>query len=336
VSWPDQGDLSAGFAVLVAIVVIFILIPRPWRWPALLFATAWAVIPIVRDQDVVFRVLLLSVVVALSALSYLVVDLWTRPARIRRDALITLICLAPVVWTWLEFGAPLRLPVLVVLSGSLIFAATVLMYGRHGQSTDKRASAEPIPDLPDLDLLFLKGLYRAAGGRVDHAVATHDLFEKVELPFDLLTQTAERLLAGRYVKEDGGMYSLRRKGMDVVESNSGRFLVKHGDSYTFEGPATGVFGRQKKVENNTFNSTNVPPDLITAIVAHAADLRPHLTTDQQTILADAVEDVRDEDGNITRRRRGAERLAAIAEAAGDVGEPLLRVAGEVARNLAEA
>jgi hypothetical protein len=334
VSWPDEGDLSAYFAVLVAIIVIVILIPRPWRWPALLFATGWTVIPVVRGQDVLFRVLLLSVTVAVLALSYLVRDLWMRPARIRRDAVITMICLAPVVWTWLESGAPLRLPVLVALLGSLIFAVSVWMYGRHRQSHDERDAAQPVPDLPDLDLLFLKGLHRAADGRVGRTVPAHDLIEYVDLPIDLLTRTAERLLHYQYVEEDGGMYSLRREGMHVVESSYGRIPVS--DQINIYGNVSGVVGRQNEVKNNTFNSTNVSPDLIAAIVAHADRLRPHLSDDQQTILDYAVEDVRDEDGNVTRRRRGAERLAAVAEAAGEVGAPLLRAAGEVARNLAGA
>jgi hypothetical protein len=107
-------------------------------------------------------------------------------------------------------------------------------------------------------------------------------------------------------------------------------MVNSGDSFTFNSPASGVFGRQNEVTNSTFTTTNVPPELMSSLVSQAAELSRQLPAEQQATIAAAVEDVQDSE-DAPRRRRGVERLAAIAEAAGEIGAPLLRVTGEVVR-----
>lgn len=105
-----------------------------------------------------------------------------------------------------------------------------------------------------------------------------------------------------------------------------------GDTFNFgPGNPSGIFGSNTKNEENTFISSNVPPEMLGEVLRQAAAVRARVPADQQAELAEAEADVREAGTDQNRQRRGAERLASIARSIGEVGAPLLKAATDLIR-----
>ena len=339
-SWPDEVDLSAGLAVLIAIIAVFVAVPRAIRWPTLLVLVGWSVIPLVRGHNSAERILPVAALTTAGLVATLVVDLVRRPARISRDAVLTIVSDIPLCLIWLQIGAPFRLAAIILLVCVPAFAGFSLVYRRHMTTGDGNDETRSIRMLIARDSEFLEGLYHATSGQVGRSIPTYELIRYLKLPVDQAIVAGERLLANGYIEENGGTYALRPEGLRLVEdqyrSARGVTMVNSGDNFTFNSPATGVFGRQNQVTGNTFASQNVSPDLINAVLSQAATLKAQLPGEQQAAIANAVEDIQGANGDEAKLGSGAGRLIAIAKAAGEIGAPLVRVAGELIKAIAGA
>jgi hypothetical protein len=333
VSWSGQQEIAAVFAVLAVLAVVFVLVPRPFCWPVLLVVLGLAVIPLIRGEDFPLGAFWLTVAAMVLCAGYIVADLSRAPARARRDAVLALLCLACATWLWVLGGAPARLPTLIGLFLVLCFAGVAwTVSGRRAPRT-RPARGDPTTRNVDEELRFLTALHRATSGQVGRRVAVQDLVEFVKLSTTQAVAAAERLLSKNYIEEADGSYALRREGAAVVDkSHGGEAAMPSGDTFNFgPGNPSGIFGSNTKNEENTFISSNVPPEMLGEVLRQAAAVRARVPADQQAELAEAEADVREAGTDQNRQRRGAERLASIARSIGEVGAPLLKAATDLIR-----
>lgn len=330
-SWPGPQEIAAGFAVLAVLAVVVTLIPRPYCWPVLLVVAGLAVIPLVRGDDFPVPAFWLTVAALVVCVAYLAVDIGRSPARVRRDATLTIVCTLGAIWLWVRIGAPVRLPAAVGFFLVPCFAIVAWTLSGH-RAAGKGAGRDG--DLADQmvtrDRRFLEALYNATHGEVGRRVPVQDLIDYVELPTDQAIVAAERLLSKKYIEEVDGTYALRRAGAETMENKHGGVTtVTSGDTFKFKGNPVGVFGSKNKVSGNTFTSNNAPVELIQELLTQSAAVREHVPAEQHDELVEAESEVREGSNDPGRLRRGAERLASIAKSIGEVGAPLLRAATDL-------
>ena len=328
VSWPGQQEIAAVFAVLAVLAVVFTLVPRPFCWPVLLVVVGLAVVPLIRGDDFPLGALWLVAAGLLLGAAYVGVDLGRAPARVPRDAILTLVCLACTTWLWVLSGAPVRL---LTLAGLFLVACFALVaWTLSGRRAAGLRSGGPDSESPESmvarDKQFLAGLYKAAKGEVGRGIPVQDLIYYLGLPTDQVALAAERLLDRRQIEEIDGSYALRHEGAVAVEPGTG---VSVKSEWTFNAPVSGVVGPDNKVTGSTFTQNNAPTELIAELLKQAGAVRAQVPAERQAELAEAEADVQAGAKDPGRLRRGAEKLASIAKSIGEVGAPLLKAATDL-------
>jgi hypothetical protein len=98
----------------------------------------------------------------------------------------------------------------------------------------------------------------------------------------------------------------------------------HGDSFRFQGNASGVFGSNNSVENSTFNNVNseVSAELQNVLDALAA-IEEKLTHDDRATVEEALDELQTSAGDPSRMKRALSKIAGVATLAGDVGAPVV-------------
>lgn len=329
-------------AVVVSVITvasIALCCPRFLRIPSAIAAIGALATTALTGLAFPWQALVVSGASLLITIARLVVDHANSARRTARDSGLLAVQLFTTLGLWLLVGAPFRLLVMTVallVAASCAFSLLVAHHRRPAcESPDPMTDASP-ETLVARDIRLLEALYRAAHGEAGKVVSAEQIMDLVDLPVEQIIIACERLLARRKLDEINGFYALRHDGVKAVEDSTkrsdGRVHVSTGDSFTFNAPASGVFGRESTVANSTFgSSTVVPPELLANVTQQAADLRRVVPVEQQREIDDAVEAITAAGDDTDKVSKHAGRLAAIAKAAGEIGVPVITAVSELVK-----
>ncbi|HET6294695.1 MAG TPA: hypothetical protein VFG33_15030 [Kribbella sp.] len=98
--------------------------------------------------------------------------------------------------------------------------------------------------------------------------------------------------------------------------------------FKFHGPASGVFGNQRRVTKNNFNQGADPLEAINAVLSQLDIVLDRIDGPDSYELRLAANELRSSDTDRNTRKNVLERIARIATAAGNALSPLLKVTKE--------